>query len=89
MRILVTGSSGFIGFHTSLLLLKNKHEVIGVDNAKGAGASVIDLQNSDRASGQRCESVDRSSSPVARRGYSQDSSDKGVPVTDVAREASV
>ena len=32
MRILVTGSSGFIGFHTSLLLLKNKHEVIGVDN---------------------------------------------------------
>ena len=32
MRILVTGSSGFIGFHTSLLLLKNKHEVIGIDN---------------------------------------------------------
>lgn len=32
MKILVTGSSGFIGFHTSLLLLKNKHDVIGVDN---------------------------------------------------------
>ena len=32
MRILVTGSSGFIGFHTSLLLLKNKHEVVGIDN---------------------------------------------------------
>ena len=27
MRILVTGSSGFIGFHTSLLLLKKRHEV--------------------------------------------------------------
>ena len=32
MRILVTGSSGFIGFHTSLLLLKNKHKVVGIDN---------------------------------------------------------
>ena len=32
MRILVTGSSGFIGFHTSLLLLKNKHKVFGIDN---------------------------------------------------------
>lgn len=32
MKILVTGSSGFIGFHTSLCLLKNKHRVIGVDN---------------------------------------------------------
>ena len=32
MKILVTGSSGFIGFHLSKKLLKNKFEVIGVDS---------------------------------------------------------
>ena len=32
MKILVTGSSGFIGFHTCLLLLQNKHYVVGIDN---------------------------------------------------------
>ena len=32
MNILVTGSAGFIGFHTCLLLLRDKHFVVGVDN---------------------------------------------------------
>tara|TARA_Y100000992_G_C21206935_1_gene463389 strand:+ start:48 stop:1001 length:954 start_codon:yes stop_codon:yes gene_type:complete len=32
MKILVTGSSGFIGFHLVKRLLKNGHNVIGVDN---------------------------------------------------------
>lgn len=32
MRILVTGSAGFIGFHLTDLLLKLGHEVIGIDN---------------------------------------------------------
>jgi len=32
MKILITGSAGFIGFHLSQLFLKNGHEVIGVDN---------------------------------------------------------
>ena len=32
MRILVTGSSGFIGFHSSLKLLDIGYEVIGLDN---------------------------------------------------------
>ena len=32
MRYLVTGSAGFIGFHTSKQLLKAGHEVIGLDN---------------------------------------------------------
>lgn len=32
MKILVTGSAGFIGFHLSKLLLENGNEVIGIDN---------------------------------------------------------
>jgi UDP-glucuronate 4-epimerase len=32
MRILVTGSAGFIGFHVSSLLLKNNYKVYGIDN---------------------------------------------------------
>ena len=30
-KILVTGAAGFIGFHLSELLLKNKFDVIGLD----------------------------------------------------------
>ena len=29
---LITGSAGFIGYHLSLYLLKNKHIVYGIDN---------------------------------------------------------
>ena len=32
MKILITGSSGFIGFHLSKLLLNKKYQVIGIDN---------------------------------------------------------
>jgi len=32
MKILVTGSAGFIGFHTSLFLLERGDEVVGIDN---------------------------------------------------------
>ena len=32
MRVLVTGSAGFIGFHVSDYLLKNNNTVIGIDN---------------------------------------------------------
>ncbi|MBL7021340.1 MAG: NAD-dependent epimerase [Nitrospinaceae bacterium] len=32
MKILVTGTAGFIGFHTSRRLLDDGHEVIGLDN---------------------------------------------------------
>jgi UDP-glucuronate 4-epimerase len=32
MTILVTGSAGFIGFHTTLSLLQNGHSVIGIDS---------------------------------------------------------
>ena len=32
MNILITGSSGFIGFHLSKLLLNKKYQVIGIDN---------------------------------------------------------
>ena len=32
MKVLVTGSAGFIGYHTSKRLLESGHEVIGLDN---------------------------------------------------------
>ena len=32
MKILVTGSAGFIGFHTCLKLVKQGHQVYGIDN---------------------------------------------------------
>lgn len=32
MKILVTGSAGFIGFHTVLKLLQEGHDVVGLDN---------------------------------------------------------
>lgn len=32
MKILLTGTAGFIGFHTALELLKNGHEVVGLDS---------------------------------------------------------
>jgi UDP-glucuronate 4-epimerase len=32
MKVLVTGCAGFIGMHTCLHLLKNGHELVGVDN---------------------------------------------------------
>lgn len=31
-KVLITGSSGFIGFHLAKLLLKNNYEVVGIDN---------------------------------------------------------
>ena len=32
MKILITGSSGFIGYHLSKSLLDEKHEIMGIDN---------------------------------------------------------
>ena len=32
MNILITGSSGFIGFHLCKFLLEKKHKVLGIDN---------------------------------------------------------
>lgn len=32
MKVLVTGAAGFIGFYTSKVLLKNGHDVVGLDN---------------------------------------------------------
>jgi len=32
MKILVTGAAGFVGYHSSLRLLGNGHQIIGIDN---------------------------------------------------------
>lgn len=32
MKILITGSAGFIGFHLSKTLLEKKYQVYGLDN---------------------------------------------------------
>ena len=32
MKILITGSAGFIGFHLSKLLLNDGYEILGIDN---------------------------------------------------------
>ena len=32
--ILITGSAGFIGYHTTKKFIENKSKVIGVDNIK-------------------------------------------------------
>ena len=32
MKVLVTGSAGFIGYHTSKRLLDSGHDVVGLDN---------------------------------------------------------
>ena len=37
MKILVTGSAGFIGFHLSHHLLKNGHHIYGIDNFQNDG----------------------------------------------------
>ena len=31
-KILITGSAGFVGFHTTIKLLNLGHDVVGVDN---------------------------------------------------------
>ena len=31
-KVLITGAVGFVGFHLSILLLKNNFEVIAIDN---------------------------------------------------------
>ena len=32
MKILVTGTAGFIGYHLAIKLLESGHEVVGLDN---------------------------------------------------------
>ena len=32
MKILITGSAGFIGFHLSMKLLSENHKIIGLDD---------------------------------------------------------
>ena len=43
MIFLITGSSGFIGFHLSKKLLENNHSVIGLDNHANNGSEKLQL----------------------------------------------
>lgn len=43
MIFLITGSSGFIGFHLSKKLLENKHSVIGIDSHINDGSGKLKL----------------------------------------------
>ncbi|MDO5440125.1 MAG: UDP-glucose 4-epimerase GalE [Erysipelotrichaceae bacterium] len=42
MKILVTGGTGYIGSHTCVELIKNKHEVVIVDNLYNSSIAVLD-----------------------------------------------
>lgn len=53
MKILVTGGAGYIGSHTVIELVNNKHEVVVVDN----------LSNSSRESLRRVEKITNSTIP--------------------------
>lgn len=49
MRMVVTGAAGFIGFHLCDRLLRDAHEVIGLDNlVSGQSKNVQDLQQHGR-----------------------------------------
>lgn len=41
MKILVTGGTGYIGSHTCVELIKNKHEVVIVDNLYNSNSAVL------------------------------------------------
>lgn len=42
MKILITGGTGYIGSHTCVVLLKNGHEVVVVDNLSNSSVAVLD-----------------------------------------------
>ena len=48
MSILVTGSSGFIGFHATIALLKKGENVVGIDNLNSfLGGIGLPVENQD------------------------------------------
>src|SRR5580692_5683851 len=77
MRIIVTGSAGFIGFHLTKRLLEQGHEVFGADNvndyydqtlkrdrlAQLQGRDTFQFQNLDLADGPRTTELFRRVQP--------------------------
>ena len=47
-NILVTGSAGFIGFHTSKKLLDKGHEIVGIDNLNDYYSVKLKKQRSEK-----------------------------------------
>ena len=58
MKILVTGALGYIGSHTVLELLKEKHEVILVDNLSNSSLNVLNKINKLTSKKNTFEKVD-------------------------------
>lgn len=65
MKFLVTGAAGFIGLHTSLRLLQDGHEVVGIDNLNDYYALELkeyrlrQLQHHEKFSFRRLDLADR------------------------------
>ena len=59
MRILVTGTAGFIGFHLCLALLKREHNVVGLDNINSYYDPLLKIGRLQQCGIQNGELVDK------------------------------
>ena len=46
-KILVTGSAGFIGYHTAAKLIKKNYDVVGIDNLNSYYDKKLKISDAD------------------------------------------